>query len=83
MKVFFRWDIDNVFLNVDKTKELIIDIRKTKSLNVALLIKNHPVEIVSSLKILGIQIFKFLCTKCQPFNDYIFFFKKHSGDVIT
>ncbi len=47
---------NNLSLNVEKTKELIIDFRRTKTVKFVVCINNIPVEIVSSFKFLGIQI---------------------------
>ena len=46
---------NNLSLNVDKTKELIIDFRKTKSDKLPNMLIDKPVEVVTNFKFLGIQ----------------------------
>lgn len=43
---------NNLILNVDKTKEIIVDFRKNQPRNVELLINNTTVEVVSSTEFL-------------------------------
>lgn len=51
------WCRDNsLILNVDKTKELIVDFRKNQPSHAPLLINNITVEVVSSTKFLGVLI---------------------------
>ena len=47
---------NNLELNVSKTKEMILDFRKTKPDTIPLLIKDKQVEIVSEFKFLGLVI---------------------------
>ena len=52
-----NWCTDNnLSLNVDKTKELVIDFRRTLHKHNPLCINNLPVQIVQSTKFLGIHI---------------------------
>ena len=54
---FVKWCEDHyLLLNVKKTKELIIDFRKKKSITQPLFINNEEVEIVQSYKYLGVTI---------------------------
>uniref|UniRef100_A0A4W6DNS9 Reverse transcriptase domain-containing protein n=1 Tax=Lates calcarifer TaxID=8187 RepID=A0A4W6DNS9_LATCA len=51
------WCKDNsLILNVDKTKELIVDFRENQPSHAPLLINNKTVEVVSSTKFLGVHI---------------------------
>lgn len=45
---------NNLSLNVAKTKELIIDFRKSNSTHLPVCVNNAAVEIVNSFKFLGI-----------------------------
>ncbi len=45
-----------LLLNVEKTKEIIVDFRKKQHRHTPLIINNTVVEIVSSVKFLGVQI---------------------------
>lgn len=47
---------NNLSFNAEKTKELITDFRKMKTVQPPVDINNTPVEIVNSFKFLGIQI---------------------------
>ena len=47
---------NNLFLNVNKTKEIIIDFRKNVCIHKPLGLDDSPVEIVDSFRFLGIQI---------------------------
>ncbi|CAM4448206.1 unnamed protein product [Leuciscus chuanchicus] len=47
---------NNLLLNVDKTKEIIVDFRRKQHSHTPLLINNTVVELVSSTKLLGVQI---------------------------
>lgn len=47
---------NNLFLNVDKTKEIIVDFRKSQPHHAPLLINNTTVEIVGSTRFLGVHI---------------------------
>ena len=47
---------NNLSLNVDKTKELVIDFRRTLHKHIPLCINNLPVQIVQSTKFLGTHI---------------------------
>ncbi|XP_054914356.1 uncharacterized protein LOC129378093 [Poeciliopsis prolifica] len=48
--------IYNLLLNVDKTKEIIVDLRRSRPNHTPLLINDEAVEIVSSNKLLGVHI---------------------------
>jgi len=51
------WCSDNsLILNVDKTKELIVDFRKNQPSHAPLLINNIHVEVVGTIKFLGVFI---------------------------
>ncbi|KAM4541264.1 uncharacterized protein V3H82_023100 [Fundulus diaphanus] len=51
------WCRDNrLILNVEKTKEIIVDFRKNRPRHAPLLINNSAVEVVSSTKFLGVHI---------------------------
>ena len=43
-------------INVGKTKQLVLDVRKTKKLFVPVKVNNEPVEVVSKFKYLGTLI---------------------------
>ncbi len=47
---------NNLLLNVEKTKEIIVDFRKKQHRHTPLIINNTVVEVVSSVKFLGVQI---------------------------
>ena len=47
---------NNLELNVSKTKEIVVDFRKLKPVHAVLTINNSAVEIVDSLKFVGIHI---------------------------
>lgn len=47
---------NNLILNVDKTKEIIIDFRKNRPRHAPLCINTKAVEVVSSVKFLGVHI---------------------------
>jgi hypothetical protein len=49
-------DTNNLCLNVEKTKEIVIDFRTTRSSVDPLMINGRPVEIVHGFKYLGIQM---------------------------
>ncbi|KAF7665898.1 hypothetical protein LDENG_00128220 [Lucifuga dentata] len=49
-------NLNNLVLNVDKTKEIIVDFRRIQRSHTPLLINNSAVEAVSSIKFLGVQI---------------------------
>ncbi|KAI3366460.1 hypothetical protein L3Q82_000594 [Scortum barcoo] len=52
-----RWcEGNNLILNADKTKEIIVDFRKIQPSHAPLLINNSAVEVVSSTKFLGVHI---------------------------
>jgi hypothetical protein len=52
-----KWcDQNKLELNVSKTKEMIIDFRKTKADTIPLLIKDKQVDVVSEFKFLGLVI---------------------------
>ncbi|KAI3353613.1 hypothetical protein L3Q82_004815 [Scortum barcoo] len=52
-----RWcEGNNLILNVDKTKEIIVDFRKIQPSHAPLLINNSAVEVVSSSRFFGEQI---------------------------
>ena len=46
----------DLVLNVSKTKEIVVDFRKSKSVPSTLIVNNSEVEIVDSFKCLGIHI---------------------------
>ncbi|XP_008431633.1 uncharacterized protein LOC103479143 [Poecilia reticulata] len=48
--------INNLLLNIDKTKEIIVDFRRSRPNHTPLLINNKAVEIVSNTKFLGVHI---------------------------
>ena len=50
------WKVNNLILNVDKTKEIIVDFRKNQPSHAPLLINNTVVEVVYSTKFLGVHI---------------------------
>ena len=47
---------NNLFLNVKKTKEMIIDFRRNKNPIDPILINNEPVEQISNFKFLGTTV---------------------------
>ena len=47
---------NDLVLNVSKTKEIVVDFRKSKSVPSTLIVNNSEVEIVDSFKFLGIHI---------------------------
>ncbi|XP_076015672.1 uncharacterized protein LOC143008024 [Genypterus blacodes] len=47
---------NNLILNVNKTKEIIVDFRKSQPSHTPLLINDSAVEVVSSTKLLGLHI---------------------------
>ena len=47
---------NNLLLNATKTKEIVVDFRKTKSTVSPILINNEPIEIVENFKFLGTTI---------------------------
>ena len=49
-------DTHNLVLNVNKTKEIIVDFRRNQPSHTPLLISDTAVEVVSSTKFLGVQI---------------------------
>ena len=49
-------ETNNLVLNVEKTKEIIVDFRRSQPNHALLLIKDTAVEIVSKTKFLGVQI---------------------------
>eukprot|EP00745_Piridium_sociabile_P031052 TRINITY_DN5146_c0_g1_i5.p1 TRINITY_DN5146_c0_g1~~TRINITY_DN5146_c0_g1_i5.p1 ORF type:complete len:133 (+),score=19.40 TRINITY_DN5146_c0_g1_i5:38-436(+) len=52
-----KWcDHNNLELNVSKTKEMILDFRKTKADTIPLLIKDKQVDVVSEFKFLELVI---------------------------
>ncbi|KAI3359088.1 hypothetical protein L3Q82_002585 [Scortum barcoo] len=52
-----RWcEGNNLILNVDKTKEIIVDFRKIQPSHAPLLINNSAVEVVSSSRFLWVHI---------------------------
>ena len=57
VKHLVRWCASNdLVLNVSKTKEIVVDFRKSKSVPSTLIFNNSEVEIVDSFKFLGIHI---------------------------
>ncbi|TWW78270.1 hypothetical protein D4764_11G0003910 [Takifugu flavidus] len=54
---FVRWSRENLLqLNVTKTKEMVVDFRKSKSLPSPVCISGKDVEIVPSYRFLGVQL---------------------------
>lgn len=54
---FVSWcEAAHLILNIDKCKELIIDFRKKRNVPAPTLINDHPVEVVSSYKYLGVHL---------------------------
>ncbi|KAK3533024.1 hypothetical protein QTP70_006226 [Hemibagrus guttatus] len=49
---------NNLSLNVDKTKEMVVDFRRAQSDHSPLFIDGSPVEIVKSTKFLGVHLVK-------------------------
>lgn len=47
---------NNLSLNIDKTKEIIVDFRKTRPDHILVLINGSSAEIVRSTKFLGVHI---------------------------
>lgn len=47
---------NNLLLNVNKTNEIIVDFRRKQRSHTPLLINDTVVEVVSSMKFLGVQI---------------------------
>ena len=57
VKQLVDWcNTNNLILNVEKTKEVIVDFRKTRHSPTPLHINDSDVEVVSSTKFLGVQI---------------------------
>ena len=57
VKQLVSWCASNdLVLNVSKTKEIVVDFRKSKSVPSTLIVNNSEVEIVDSFKFLGIHI---------------------------
>ena len=75
VKQLVSWCASNdLVLNVSKTKEIVVDFRKSKSVPSTLIVNNSEVEIVDSFKFLGIHITsnlswslhaRYMCKKCQ------------------
>ena len=65
-------------INVGKTKELVLDARKTKNVFVTIKVYNEPVEVVSSFKYLGTLIDNKL-----SFNDNSDLIYKTRSNVCT
>ena len=83
VNIFVNWCKTNYLeLNVDKTKELIVDFRKNKTEHQPLIIENKPVQVVDKYKYLGTVLDNKLCLdqnvdciykKC---NSRLFFLRK-------
>ena len=57
VKQLVSWCASNdLVLNVSKTKEIVVDFRKSKSVPSTLIVNNSEVEIVDSFKFVGIHI---------------------------
>ena len=57
VNLFESWcRVNNLVLNVDKTKEMIVDFRRPQSKHTPLCIGNREVERVNNIKFLGVQI---------------------------
>lgn len=59
---------NNLSLNVDKTKEVIVDFRKTRSTHTPLSIRGSIVETVNSIKFLGVHISDDLTSPTPPLS---------------
>lgn len=71
VNLFESWCRDNnLVLNVDRTKEMIVDFRRSKPKHTPLCISNQEVERVENIKFLGVQI-----------SDNLFWSKNTSGLV--
>ena len=65
VKHLVRWCARNyLVLNVSKTKEIVVDFRKSKSVPSTHIVNNSEVEIVDSFKFLGIHITSNLSWSC-------------------
>ena len=49
------WCDNNLSFNVNKTKEIIVDFRKSKGIHTPISIKGSSVDIVDNFKFLGLQ----------------------------
>ncbi|XP_029967902.1 uncharacterized protein LOC115403198 [Salarias fasciatus] len=49
-------EVNNLFLNISKTKEIIVDFRRSRPSHTPLLINNTAVEVVENIKFLGVHI---------------------------
>lgn len=68
---FVEWcDEAQLILNVEKTKELTIDFRRKKTEVSPILIKDQPVEIVSSYRYLGVHVDSKLDWKVHSSNTF-------------
>ena len=57
IKYLTLWcDNNNLSLNVNKTKEIIVDFRKSKGIHTPISIKGSSVDIVDNFKFLGLHI---------------------------
>ena len=75
VKHLVRWCARNdLVLNVSKTKEIVVDFRKSKSVPSTHIVNNSEVEIVDSFTFLGIHITSNLSWSCvkKVNNVYIF-----------
>ena len=71
VNLFERWCRDNnLVLNAEKTKEMIVDFRRSKPKHTPLCISNREVEKVENIKFLGVQI-----------SDNLSWFKNTTGLV--
>ena len=80
VKQLVSWCASNdLVLNVSKTKEIVVDFRKSKSVLSTLIVNNSEVEIVDSFKFLGIHITSNLSWSlharymCRKVNNVYFF----------
>ena len=55
-QLIIRCKVNNLFLNTDKTKEVVVDIRRAQRDHEPLNIHGSPVEIVKNTKFLGVHL---------------------------
>ncbi|KAK1806309.1 hypothetical protein P4O66_000184 [Electrophorus voltai] len=57
MRELVRWcKVNNLYLNVDKTKEMVVDFRRARQDHSPLAINGSSVEIIKNIKFLGVHI---------------------------
>ena len=65
IEMLVNWNNDNnLILNVDKTKETIVDFRKCRNLKDSIIINGSSVEQVNIHKFLGLIVMNILDSKC-------------------